>query len=101
MLRNIKISRNLAFLRFREAKNAIFPLINVKMPTTVGIFNIYEQEKNSCSTELSMKKFCNLGTRFPCSRINPQSVHDPYIRTKVRFKTKKTMLRPKINPAGT
>ena len=25
-------------------------LINVKMPTIVGILNIYDQEKNSCST---------------------------------------------------
>ena len=27
-------------------------LINVKMPTIVGIFNIYEQHKISCSAEL-------------------------------------------------
>ena len=33
-----------------------FLLINVKMPTIVGIFNIYEQEKISSSIELSMKK---------------------------------------------
>ena len=29
--------------------------------------------------------------------MNPHSVHDPYIRTKVRFKTKKTIIRPEIN----
>ena len=37
-----------------------FLLIIVDMPTSVGLFNIYEQENISCSAELSMNFFYNL-----------------------------------------
>ena len=33
------------FLMLNLTEYEIFPLINVKMPTIVGIFNIYEREK--------------------------------------------------------
>ena len=47
-------------------------LINVKMPTSVGILTLMSR-KNSCSIELSMKKFYKLGAGFrmycdPCFR---------------------------------
>ena len=53
MLISIKISRNSDFLGSDKPRMLFFPLINVKMPTIVGIltfnncwhFNIYEQEK--------------------------------------------------------
>ena len=38
-----------------------FLLINVKMPTTVGILTMSWKFFISCSTELSMKNFYNLG----------------------------------------
>ena len=37
MLISIKISRNSAFLGLDKSRMLFFPLINVKMPTTVGI----------------------------------------------------------------
>ena len=40
-------------------RNAIFLLINVKMPTIVGILTFMNRKK-SCSAELSMKKFYNI-----------------------------------------
>ena len=50
MLISIKISRMLCL-----------PLINVKMPTIVGILT-FMSRKISCLIELSMKKFYKLGT---------------------------------------
>ena len=41
-----------------------FLLINVKMPTTVGILTVMSRKKNSCTAVLSMKMFYNLGTLF-------------------------------------
>ena len=41
----IKISRNSAFLCSDKPRIQFFLLINVKMPTIVGIFYIYKQEK--------------------------------------------------------
>ena len=44
---------------------AFIMLINVKMPTIVGILT-FMSRINSCSAELSMKrKFYNLGAGFP------------------------------------
>ena len=37
MLRSIKISRKLAFLGSEKPRMQFFPLINVKMPTTVTV----------------------------------------------------------------
>ena len=45
-------------------EKAIFLLINVKMPTIVGIFNIYELEKFHAQLSLAWKKFYNLGALF-------------------------------------
>ena len=39
-------------------------LINVKMPTLVGILTFINRINFSCSIEVSMKKFYNLETRF-------------------------------------
>ena len=52
--KNIK---KFSFFQTQISREAFFfLLINVKMPTIVGIFYIYKQEKISCSIELSMKK---------------------------------------------
>ena len=40
-----KISEIRLFLGSDKPRMLFFPLINVKMPTIVGIFDIYEQEK--------------------------------------------------------
>ena len=40
MLISIKISRNSAFFRLRLACNAVFPAINVEMPTVAGILTL-------------------------------------------------------------
>ena len=53
MLISIKISRNSAFLGPDKPKMLYFPLINVKMPTIVGILT-FMSRKNFI--ELSMKK---------------------------------------------
>ena len=48
MLISIKYQQNLEFVSikiFYKPRMLFFLLMNVKMPTTVGIFNIYEQEK--------------------------------------------------------
>ena len=50
--KNIKKS---AFLGSDKPRMVFFPLINVKMPTIVGILT-FMSRKNSCSVELSMKK---------------------------------------------
>ena len=55
MLISIKISRNLYFLRSDKPRMLFFPLINVKMPTIVGILT-FMSRKILCSVELSMKK---------------------------------------------
>ena len=55
MLICIKISRNSAFLGSGKPTMLFFPLINVKMPTIVGILT-FMGRKISCSVELSMKK---------------------------------------------
>ena len=52
---SIKISRNSAFLGSDKTRMLFFPLINVKMPTIVGILT-FMSRKSSCSVELSMKK---------------------------------------------
>ena len=52
---SINISRNSA-LGSGKPRLLFFPLINVKMPTIVGILTFNKQEKKSCSLELSMKK---------------------------------------------
>ena len=57
MLISIKISRNPAFfLGSDKSKMLFFPLINVKMPTIVGIITFMRRGKISCSVELSMTK---------------------------------------------
>ena len=56
MLLSIKITRNLAFLGLDEPRILFFLLINVKMPTIVGILT-FMSGKISCSAELSMKCF--------------------------------------------
>ena len=55
MLISIKVSRNLAFLGSDMSRMLFFPLINVKMPTIVGILT-FMSRKISCLVELSMKK---------------------------------------------
>ena len=45
MLISLKISRNSEFLGSDEHRMLFFQLINVKMPTIVGILTFYEQEK--------------------------------------------------------
>ena len=55
MLMRIIISSNLAFLGSEKPRVLFFPLINVKMPTIVGILT-FMSRKNSWSVELSMKK---------------------------------------------
>ena len=52
-----KISRNSKFSGSDKHIMLFFLLINVKMPTIVGILIFYEQEKNSCSAELSLNIF--------------------------------------------
>ena len=44
------------FLALSFSDVVFIMLINVKMPTFVGISYIYEQDKFLCSVELSMKK---------------------------------------------
>ena len=44
MLISIKILRKSAFLRVREAQNAVFLLINVEMPTIVGILTFMSRK---------------------------------------------------------
>ena len=58
-------------------------LINVQMPTIVGIFNIYKQDI-SCSAELSIKKFYNQGARPDKKWI--QSVCKGYLQMAVEGK---------------
>ena len=71
MLISIRISRNLAFLGSDMPRMLFFQVINVKMPTTVGILT-FMSRKISYSFELSMRKiFYNLrarssGQRFLC-----------------------------------
>ena len=55
MLISIKISRNLASSGLDKPRMLFSLLINVKMPTNVGILT-FRGRKNSCSVELSMKK---------------------------------------------
>ena len=50
-----------------------FVLINVKMPTIVGILT-FMSGKSSCSAELSMKKFYNLGASFLKERLSYKEV---------------------------
>ena len=45
MLISIKIQESQLFSGSNKLKMLIFLLINVKLPTIVGIFNIFEQEK--------------------------------------------------------
>ena len=52
--KNIKKSN--IFLGSGKPRMLFFPLINVKNANNCWHFNIYEQEKISCSVELSMKK---------------------------------------------
>ena len=42
---NAETYRHFLFLAFKLSDIIFFLLINVKMPTIVGIFNIYEQDK--------------------------------------------------------
>ena len=57
-------ANNLYFFSCKAELNMkFFVLINIKMPTIVGIL-IFISTKNSCSTELSMKMFYNLRPRF-------------------------------------
>ena len=58
MLISMKISRNSAFVGSGKPRMLFSPLINVKMPTITLM-----SSKISCSVELSMKKFYNLGAR--------------------------------------
>ena len=62
MLINIKRSRNSAFSGSDKWRRLFSPLMNVKIPTFVGILT-FMSRKISCSVELSMKKFYNLGAR--------------------------------------
>ena len=70
MLTSIKISRNSAFSG-SDKPRMLFPLlINVKMPAIVSILT-FMSRKISCSSELSMKKFYNLGARFLSIKDKP------------------------------
>ena len=56
------------------------PLINVKMPTIIGILT-FMSGKNICSVQLSMKIFYNLGARtvsFESFSIHLNTVHYLY-----------------------
>ena len=57
MLISVKISRNSAFAGSDKPRMLLFLLINVNS----WHFNIYEQERTSCSAELGMKLFITLG----------------------------------------
>ena len=63
MLISIKISSSSAFLGSDRPRMLFFLLINVKMPTIVGILTFMGRKK-SCSAELSMKILYNLGAAF-------------------------------------
>ena len=56
------IKKDSFFLGSNKPRSLFFPLINVKMPTIVGILTFMSMKK-SCSVELSMKKsFITSGT---------------------------------------
>ena len=55
MLIKSKMLKNKNFLAFRCSDVVFFMLINVKMPTIVGILT-FMSRINLCSVELSMKK---------------------------------------------
>ena len=59
----IKMSTNAAFLGSDKPRILFFLLINVKMPTRVGILT-FMSRKNSCLAELRIKFFYNLGGWF-------------------------------------
>ena len=61
MLISIKISRNSAFFRLREAENAIFLLINVKMSTIVDIFTFMSKENFMLTRVEHEKSFITSG----------------------------------------
>ena len=70
MLVSLKISRNSAFLGSDKHRMLFFLLVNVKMPTIVGIVT-FTSRKKSCSVELSMKKdFLILGPDPVCVSAN-------------------------------
>ena len=57
---NIKISRNLDFLSSDKPRMLFFPLINVKMPTIVGILTFMSRKNFILSWVEHEKKFYNL-----------------------------------------
>ena len=71
MLISIKYQEIKHFPGSDKSRMLFFLFIKVEMPTNAN--NIYEQENNSCSVELSMKKFYSLGARIipPTSRMTP------------------------------
>ena len=54
------------FVGTSKPRMLFVPLINVKMPTTVGILT-FMSRKLSCSVELSMKSFITLGPGLKCT----------------------------------
>ena len=68
MLISIKISRNSAFLGSEKPRMLFFPLINVKMPTIVGILtfmswkifmlSLVEHEKSFITSESGLDLYC-------------------------------------------
>ena len=61
MLISIKVSRNSAFLGSDKPRKLLFPLINVKMPTIVGILTFMSRKNFVLNCVEHDKKFYNLG----------------------------------------
>ena len=61
MLIRIKISSNLAFLGSHKPRMLFFPLINVKMPTIVGIFTFMSRKNFMLSLVEHETSFITLG----------------------------------------
>ena len=81
MLISIKMSRNSGFFSGSDKlKTLFFLLINVKMPTVVGILTFMSRKK-SCSAELNMENFITSGPGFrflvPVSSISGFQFQEP------------------------
>ena len=83
MLINVKIKKNI-FLRSGKPRMLFYLLINVKMPTIVGIFTFMNRKKNSCSAELCMKYFYN---------IDADTISDPQNQRRNNYIHKLTKVR--------
>ena len=64
MLISMKISRNLAFSDSDKPRMLFSWLINVKMPTIVGILTYMSRKNFMLNLVEHEKKFYNLGARF-------------------------------------